>query len=125
MDRYIRHVPKTKENPVTQLENNIEETKEMLLKERGVKVRDALEVINKRDITYEDVKGFKRQPPTVWNEAYGWTQAKFGFAATLKDLRVVQKPHAWYLRRDCSVSKNYKHFSPDPNRPLKPCQFLR
>ena len=65
MDRYIRHVPKTKENPVTQLVKNIEETKEMLLKERGVKVRDALEVINKRDISYEDVKSYKKNPPTV------------------------------------------------------------
>ncbi len=42
-------------------EDNIDTIKEMLLKERGVRVRDALEVIEKRDITFDQLRGPK--PP--------------------------------------------------------------
>jgi hypothetical protein len=58
LDKYVRHIPKTKENPVFPFEDGVNELKERLLKARGVQVEDALEVINNRTLTIG-------KPPTV------------------------------------------------------------
>ncbi|MDQ7850485.1 MAG: hypothetical protein RB148_09450 [Armatimonadota bacterium] len=51
MDRYVRHVPRTNEIPTVEVPQKLlEETQEQLLRERGVRVRDALEVINQRGL---------------------------------------------------------------------------
>jgi hypothetical protein len=51
LDQNIRMVPRTKELPSNRTDDNLGEIKESLLKERGVLVRDALEVINQRKLT--------------------------------------------------------------------------
>lgn len=49
LDPYIHHVARTRENPAAAVsEEAVMELKERLLKERGVRVREALEVINQR-----------------------------------------------------------------------------
>ena len=60
-DKYVRYVPKTKENPNIPLDVSVIEIKERLLMERGVRVKDALEVINQRKLTLNN----KKKPPTV------------------------------------------------------------
>jgi hypothetical protein len=60
-DKYVRYVPKTKENPNIPLDVSVDEIKERLLMERGVRVRDALEVINQRKLILNN----KKKPPTV------------------------------------------------------------
>ena len=50
LDPYVRYIPQTKEVTEGQSEETVAEIKESLLKERGVLVRDALEVINKREL---------------------------------------------------------------------------
>jgi len=49
-DGYIRLVNKTKETPAYYSDEVLQEAKDRLLKERGVPVRDALEIINHRNI---------------------------------------------------------------------------
>lgn len=49
LDPYIRYIPETKERPVnSNLRDYIDETKDYLLQKRGIRVTDALDVINKR-----------------------------------------------------------------------------
>jgi hypothetical protein len=61
LDRQIRMVPKTKDLPSNRMEDNLSEVKDRLLKERGVLVRDALEVINQRKLTVAVTK----KPPQL------------------------------------------------------------
>ena len=61
-ERIITHVNLTRENPANVSIQTLFELKENLLKARAVRVRDALEVINQRYITFEEVR---RQPPSV------------------------------------------------------------
>jgi hypothetical protein len=61
LDERIRLVPKTKELPPSRSNENLTEIKLMLLKQRGVLVRDALEVINQRKITVDTPK----KPPQL------------------------------------------------------------
>jgi hypothetical protein len=49
-DRYIRHVEKTRNFPKGEPAERLYDVKERLLQERGVRVRDALDVINRRDL---------------------------------------------------------------------------
>lgn len=53
MDQYIRHVAQTKTNSVVNSgeESSIDQLKDDLLRNRGVRVRDALEVINQRNLS--------------------------------------------------------------------------
>jgi len=60
LDPHVRHVQNTREHPANQLAGTLYELKENLLKERGVRVREALDVINQRTIQQPP-----RQPPTV------------------------------------------------------------
>jgi hypothetical protein len=55
-DKYIRHVEKTREHPAAAVEESVAELKERLQKERGILVRDALEVINKRELPKKEEK---------------------------------------------------------------------
>ena len=55
----MRYVQATKENPDVPLEETVGELKERLLKERGIPVNDALEVINRRTLT---IAGAKKPP---------------------------------------------------------------
>jgi hypothetical protein len=50
MDDYVRHVEETKTSPTINQDTKsaLEETKNALLREKGVRVRDALEIINRR-----------------------------------------------------------------------------
>jgi hypothetical protein len=50
MDDYIRHVPETKTSLTVNIntKSELEVVKEALLREKGVRVRDALELINRR-----------------------------------------------------------------------------
>jgi hypothetical protein len=50
LDKYARYIPQTKENPTTNLKESVSELKERLLVERGVRVQDALKVINHRTL---------------------------------------------------------------------------
>jgi PAS domain-containing protein len=50
LDKKVLWVRKTKEVPTNPTEITVDEYKEMLLKDRGVRVRDALQVINQRSI---------------------------------------------------------------------------
>ena len=50
LDQHVRMVPRTKELPSRQMDDKLDEIKESLLRERGVLVRDALEVINQRKL---------------------------------------------------------------------------
>lgn len=59
LDQHVRMVPRTKELPSRQMDGNLGEIKESLLRERGVLVRDALEVINQRKL---EVAVTKRPP---------------------------------------------------------------
>jgi hypothetical protein len=52
-----RYVPKTREHPSTDPEETVDELKRRLLRERGVAVRDALEIINQRNIPAIKPKG--------------------------------------------------------------------
>jgi hypothetical protein len=52
-DKYVRLVTKTKDTSVYQSDVLLQEAKDRLLKERGVPVRDALEVINQRNISFQ------------------------------------------------------------------------
>jgi hypothetical protein len=52
-DKYIRLVSKTKDIPAYQRDELLQEAKDRLLKERGVPVRDALEIINQRNISFQ------------------------------------------------------------------------
>lgn len=54
MDRYIRYVPKTKEVQQAIQDESVEEVRERLVKERGVRVEDALHAVNKRKM---DISG--------------------------------------------------------------------
>ena len=56
-DKFIRFVQRTRNLPNGELDEPLEDIKEMLLQERGVRVRDALDVINQRKII--------RKPPQV------------------------------------------------------------
>ncbi len=60
LDPDIWHVTKTRPHPVRPPNQSAWEIKEQLMKERGVPVRDALEVINQRKIEVE-----RRKPPQV------------------------------------------------------------
>jgi hypothetical protein len=62
MDDYIRHVLETKASPMINQcsKSDVDDIKEALLRERGVRVRDALDVINRRH--REEVKEAR---PTV------------------------------------------------------------
>lgn len=60
LDKYLRHVPQTKEHPNKEIQESVEEIKIKLLQGRGVRVRDALDVINERNITAPNNK-----PPHV------------------------------------------------------------
>jgi hypothetical protein len=60
LDPHVRHVSQTRPLPTHPPINPVWELKEQLLKERGVPIRDALEVINQRKIEYE-----RRGPPSV------------------------------------------------------------
>lgn len=62
LDQHIRMVPKTRELPYRKIEDNLGEVKESLLKERGVLIRDALEVINQRKLT---VAVANKKPPQL------------------------------------------------------------
>jgi hypothetical protein len=57
LDRYVRYISKTREIPSIPVEERLAEFKERLLRKRGVKVKQALEVINQRKLT--------SKPPTV------------------------------------------------------------
>lgn len=59
-DPHIRHVRKTRDKPKNPPAMPLFELKEQLLRERGVRVREALEVINQRTIKPQVTK-----PPTV------------------------------------------------------------
>lgn len=59
-DNYIRHVRHTRDLPPKPSPTEVAELKDKLLHERGVYIRDALEVIGKRQLTKETGK-----PPTV------------------------------------------------------------
>lgn len=58
-ERIIRFVPRTRENPTGTV--NLHEIKDTLLQTRAVRVRDALEIINRRSLNPER----QRRPPTV------------------------------------------------------------
>jgi hypothetical protein len=60
LDNRVRHIHKTREHPHNPPSEPLYCLKDRLLKERGVRVRDALEIINQREITREVSK-----PPTV------------------------------------------------------------
>jgi hypothetical protein len=60
LDPHVIHVEKTKDLPTNPPVEPISELKDRLLKERGVRVRDALEVINQRGLRQE-----VRQPPSI------------------------------------------------------------
>lgn len=49
-DKYVRYIPKTRENPSLQINKALDDLKEFLIKQRGVRVREALEVINQRNL---------------------------------------------------------------------------
>jgi len=61
LDRYVRYVAQTKEISNVQPEEQVDDIKERLLKERGVRVKDSLEVINKRKLTLAPNKGKPKQ----------------------------------------------------------------
>ena len=63
LDKYVRWVKKTKDIPNTPARITVDGLKEKLLQERGVRVRDALEVINRRTVNY----GGKvpKKPPSI------------------------------------------------------------
>ncbi len=61
LDRYVRYVAQTKEISNVQPEEQVYDIKERLLKERGVRVKDSLEVINKRKLTLAPNKGKPKQ----------------------------------------------------------------
>ena len=52
VDKFVRHVQQTKTNPVVNITNSdmVNQVKEELMQIRGVRVRDALEVINQRTL---------------------------------------------------------------------------
>lgn len=50
-DKYLHYVPQTKDAPNLPTDETVEEIKDRLLKKRGVRVNEALEVINQRNIT--------------------------------------------------------------------------
>lgn len=60
LDSNILYIPKTRDNPQSPLNGSVSELKEFLLKQRGVSVRDSLEIINKRELTIATKK-----PPKV------------------------------------------------------------
>ena len=60
LDPFVRHVRQTRNHPTNPPAGTLYELKDNLLKERGVRVRDALEVINQRDLGPE-----VRRPPTL------------------------------------------------------------
>lgn len=60
LDRHVRHVERTREHPSNPPAESLYELKDRLLRERGVRVRDALEVINQRGLKPE-----VKQVPTV------------------------------------------------------------
>jgi len=62
-DRFIRYVAKTRENSRGGLDENPDDVKERLLRERGVRVRDALEIINQRSLGLDGK--VKPSPPTL------------------------------------------------------------
>jgi hypothetical protein len=61
LDIQIRMVPKTKELPQKRVIEDLAEVKNSLLKERGVSIRDALEVVNKRKLAVPTPK----KPPQL------------------------------------------------------------
>jgi hypothetical protein len=48
LDKYLRLIPKTRDHQLTRPGNELQDLKDALLKERGVAVREALEIINHR-----------------------------------------------------------------------------
>jgi hypothetical protein len=64
LDKFIRYIPKTRDNNITQTDQSVDELKEDLLKERGVRVRDALDVINRRQMASEE-RVTQTTPPTL------------------------------------------------------------
>ncbi len=61
LDRYVRYVAQTKEISNVQPEEQVYDIKERLLKERRVRVKDSLEIINKRKLTLAPNKGKPKQ----------------------------------------------------------------
>lgn len=55
LDKFVLYIPRTRENGTVEIEQTIEEVKEELLRERGVRVRDALDKINNRKLEEERV----------------------------------------------------------------------
>jgi hypothetical protein len=64
LDKFIRYIPKTRDNIITATDQTVDELKEDLLKERGVRVRDALDVINWRQMASEE-RVTQTTPPTL------------------------------------------------------------
>jgi hypothetical protein len=48
MDKYVRHIKQTRQHTDLPMAETLDEIKERLLKQRGVRVRDALEIVNNR-----------------------------------------------------------------------------
>lgn len=61
MDKYVRHIKQTKQHPDLPMDETLEEIKARLLTQRGVRVRDALEVINHRRLVNQTTQ----TPPQV------------------------------------------------------------
>ncbi len=59
-DRFVRHVTRTPEVPSWDRREEIEEFKLQVFKERAIAIRDALEVVNKRNLTVTP-----RRPPQI------------------------------------------------------------
>jgi hypothetical protein len=51
LDKYVLWVKRTKEVKITQADHNLEEFKSRLLRENGVRVKDALRVVNQRSLS--------------------------------------------------------------------------
>ncbi len=62
LDKYVHWVKKTKDVPAVPTELSVTEFKEILLKQRGVRVREALEVVNKRGVTNVETPS---RPPQI------------------------------------------------------------
>lgn len=62
MDKYVRWIKRTKEVPTSQTVMTLDELKEKLLRKRGVSVKEALDVINKRT---NFGTAASKKPPTI------------------------------------------------------------
>ena len=61
-DKYVRHVPKTLDVNLDNNQARLNELKEELIKQRGVRIHDALELINRR---HQQPQSPPKTPPTV------------------------------------------------------------